>query len=171
MKKSIWFALIAILVISTLSFTDLTLNATINAERKLMPVIEQRGYLECKVDGKLLKASEPGLMILYVPKKKGVTIWGKTPEGMISIIIDAVETTGTYTIKGNSKNGAGIQTKSSMYEVKKSGTPFNVIIETIEDLKVFDNKGVKAIRGTFNGKIMDQNGKVVEITDGKFSTQ
>ena len=110
-------------------------------------------------------------MILYVPKKKEVTIWGKTSDGIISIIIDAVETTGTYTIKGNSKNGAGIQTKSSLYEVKKSGTPFNVIIETIEDLKVSDNKEVKAIRGTFNGKIKDQYGKVVDITEGKFSTQ
>ncbi len=34
-----------------------------------------------------------------------------------------------------------------------------------------NNKEVKAIRGTFNGKLKDQNGKVVEITEGKFSTQ
>lgn len=171
MKKSIWFVLFAVLVIPALSFTNLTLNTNINAKRKLMPAIEQKRYLECKVDGKLLKASDPGLIILYVPQKKEVNIWGKTSEGIISIIIDAVETTGNYTIKGNSKNGAGIQTKTSMYEVKKSGTPFNVIIESIEDLKVLNNKGVKAIRGTFEGKIMDQNGKVVEITEGKFSTQ
>ena len=168
MKKSIWFAL---LIIPTLSFTNSTLDTNINDKRKLLPDIEQKRYLECKVDGKLLKASDPGIMILYVPKKKEVTIWGKTSEGIISIIIDAVETTGTYTIKGNSKNGAGIQTKSSMYEVKKTGTPFIVIIETIEDLKVSNNREVKAIRGTFSGKIKDQNGKVVEITEGKFSTQ
>ncbi len=171
MKKSIWFVLFTALVIPTLSFTSPTINTKINAKTRLMPAIEQERYLECKVDGKLLKASDPGLMILYVPQKKEVTIWGKTSEGIISIIIDAVETTGTYTIKGNSKNGAGIQTKTSMYEVKKTGTPFNVIIETIEDLKVSNNRGVKAIRGTFSGKIKDQYGKVVEITEGKFSTQ
>ena len=76
MKKSIWFALFAVLVIPGLSFTNLSLNTDINAKRKLMPAIEQKRYLECKVDGKLLKASDPGLMILYVPKKKEVTIWG-----------------------------------------------------------------------------------------------
>ena len=68
MKKSIWFAL---LIIPTLSFTNPTLDTNINAKRKLMPAIEQKRYLECKVDGKLLKASDPGIMILYVPQKKG----------------------------------------------------------------------------------------------------
>lgn len=167
MKTSIGVALFALLVIPALSFT----NPRLHAGSKFMSTREQTRYLECKVDGKLVKASDPGLMILYVPQKKEVTIWGKTSEGIISIIIDAVETTGTYTIKGNSKNGAGIQTKSFMYEVKKNGTPLNVSIETIEDWKVSTNKEVKAIRGTFNGKMQDQYGKIVEITEGKFSTQ
>ncbi len=166
MKKLLWFT-ISLLVIVSLSLINTNISGKIFS-------VQENGktrYLECKVDGKLLKASDNGLIILYVPQKKEVTIWGKTSEGLISIIIDAVDNTGTYTIKGNSKNGAGILTKSEMFEVKKSGTPFNVIIKTMEDLNVPNNKGAKAIRGTFSGKLKNDQGIVVEITDGKFSAQ
>jgi hypothetical protein len=129
------------------------------------------GYLICKVDGIPLKAAYPGTIILYVPAKKEVNIWGKTPTGIISITIDDVETTGTFTIKGNSKNGAGIMSGSKMYEVKKSGTLFTVTLESIDELTISNSNGAKAIRGTFQGKLMDQDGNMVEITEGKFSTQ
>jgi hypothetical protein len=128
------------------------------------------GYLSCKMDGVLLQASFPGGIILYVPSKKEVNIWGKTPTGIISITIDNVESAGTYTIKGNSKNGAGIMVNSKMYEVKKTGTPFTVTIESIEGIKAVKSTDAKAIHGTFKGKFMDQSGKIVEITEGKFST-
>lgn len=127
--------------------------------------------LECKMDGALIKGQYPGVHVIYVPAKKEVSIMGKTTEGMISIIIDSVSTTGTYIIEGNSKNGAGVMTKGAMYEVKKKGTPFTVNIEVIEPFKVANAQGAKAIRGTFSGKLMDQNGKIVEITEGKFSSQ
>ena len=59
--------------------------------------IANGGYLSCKVDGVLLEAAYPGFMILCVPAKKEANIWGKTPTGIISIIIDKVESTGTFT--------------------------------------------------------------------------
>lgn len=132
---------------------------------------EEGGYLSCKMDGILIKADYPGIAVLYVPAKKEVNIWGKTPSGIISITIDNVESTGTFIIKGNSKNGAGIMSGPMMYEVKKSGTPFEVKIESIETIKAINSPDAKAIRGTFHGKLQDLNGKTVEITEGKFSTQ
>lgn len=129
------------------------------------------GYLTCKIDGVLLKAAFPGTMILFVPGKKEVNIWGKTPTGIISITMDNIETTGTYTILGNSKNGAGIMMGSKMYEVKKMGTPFTVSIESIDEITALSTPEAKAIRGTFQGKLMDEDGNIVEITEGKFSTQ
>lgn len=129
------------------------------------------GYLTCKVDGVPLQAAYPSVMILYVPAKKEVNIWGKTPKGIISIIIDEVESTGTFTIKGNSKNAAGLLNDTQMYEVKKKGTPFTVTIESIDELKAINAPKAKAIRGTFQGKLMDQGGNMIDITEGKFSTQ
>ncbi len=129
------------------------------------------GYLTCKVDGIPLKAAYPGTMILFAPAKKEVNIWGKTPTGIISITIDNVENIGTYTIKGTSKNGAGIMNGTKMYEVKKTGTPFTVTIESIDALTAIHTPDGKAIRGTFQGKLMDQDGTIIEITEGKFSTQ
>jgi hypothetical protein len=129
------------------------------------------GYLTCKVDGIPLQAACPGAIMLYIPAKKENNIWGKTPTGIISITINNVETTGTYTIKGNSKNSAGIMSNSSMFEVKKSGTPFTVTIESIEEIAAVHTSDAKAIRGTFQGKLMDQKGKMVEISEGKYSTQ
>lgn len=133
--------------------------------------IASGGYLSCKVDGVLLEAAYPGIMILYVPAKKEANIWGKTPTGIISIIIDKVESTGTFTIKGNSKNGAGIMSGKTMYEVKKTGTPFTVTISSMENLTAINSTSGKAIKGTFQGKLMGPDGKLVEITEGKFSTQ
>ena len=129
------------------------------------------GYLTCKVDGTPLQANYPGINILYVPGKKEVTIWGQTPTGLISIIIDNVESAGTFTIKGNSTNDAGIMLNSKMYAVKKTGTLFTATIESIDDLAASSSPDAKAIRGTFQGKLMDESGNTVEITEGKFSTQ
>ncbi len=129
------------------------------------------GYLSCKMDGVEIKAIQTGAMMLYVPDKKEINIWGKTDTGMISIIIDNVENTGTYTIKGNSKNGAGVMIGANMFEVKKSGTPFDVTIESFEEISAINSPNARAIRGTFQGKLMGQDGKIVEITEGKFSTQ
>jgi hypothetical protein len=131
----------------------------------------QQGYLQCKMNGQLIEAVYPGIAILCVPGNKEVTVWGKTSEGMISIIIDQVEATGTFALKGTSNNGAGIMIKSAMYEVKKSNTPFTVTIEKIEELNLSNASGAKAIRGSFEGKLMGDDGSLVEITDGKFSTQ
>lgn len=150
-----------------------TLSASIsNSETTIADVpITKGGYLSCKIDGVLLEAGHPGFIIVYAPAKKEATIWGKTPTGIISMIIDNVESTGTFTIKGNSKNSAGIMSGTTMYEVKKTGTPFTVTISSIEDLTVINNSNGKAMKGTFQGKLMGSDGKMVEITEGKFSTQ
>lgn len=130
------------------------------------------GYFSCKLDGVLLEALyPPGTAILFAPATKEVNIWGKTESGFMSIILDGVESTGTFTVKGNSKNGAGIMSGTKMYEVKKTGTPFTVTIATIDEITAIDAPEAKAISGTFEGKLMDQDGNIVEITEGKFSTQ
>ncbi len=129
------------------------------------------GYFTFKMDGVPLQATHPGIMILYVPAKKEVNMWCKTPKGIFSITIDQVETTGTFIIKANSKNGAGIMSDTKIYQVKKTGTPFTVIIESIDEIKAINAPTAKAIRGTFQGKLMDDEGNMVEITEGKFSTQ
>ncbi len=158
--------------------------STLEAARQNDPIVEivaetqksgteqaDGGYLTCKVDGVPLQAAYPGTMILFAPTKKEVNIWGKIPTGIISITIDNVENIGTYTIKGTSKNGAGIMNGTKMYEVKKTGTPFTVTIESIDALTAIHTPDAKAIRGTFQGKLMDQDGNIIEITEGKFSTQ
>lgn len=147
--------------------TETTAKAN-NANNKQTSV----GYFSCKVDGVLLEALyPPGTAILFSPAKKEVNIWGKTETGFMSIIMDNVESTGTFTIKGNSKNGAGIMSGTKIYEVKKTGTPFTVTIATIDEITAIDAPEAKAISGTFEGKLMDQDGNIVEITEGKFSTQ
>jgi hypothetical protein len=181
MKIIYTIGLLFLVLISSVSFKNRSPEATTPKNTAIVEIVSETlksetknaigGYLTCKVDGSPLQAAYPGTMILFVPAKKEVTIWGKTPTGIISIIIDNVETIGTFAIKGNSKNGAGIMNGTKMFEVKKTGTPFTVTIESIDALAANNSTEVKAIRGTFQGKLMDQDGNMIEITEGKFSTQ
>lgn len=127
--------------------------------------------LSFKMDGTLVEGTVPSVMAIYNPVKQEVNIRGNTPKGLFAVIIDKVEGTGTYTIKGTSNNGAGLMMTSKMYEVKKSGTPFTVTIDTVEDIEAINAPEAKAIRGTFEGKIMDEEGNTIMITEGKFSSQ
>ena len=127
--------------------------------------------LSFKMDGTLIEGTAPSVMAIYVPAKKEVNIRASTPKGLFAIIIDKVEGTGTYTIKGTSSNGGGLMMTDKMYEVKKSGTPFTVTIDTVEDITAVSAPEAKAIRGTFEGKIMDDDGNTIMITEGKFSSQ
>ncbi len=86
--------------------------------------------LSFKMDGTLVEGTVPGVMAIYAPAKREVNIRSNTPKGLFAIIIDKVEGVGTYTLKGTSSNGGGIMMTSKMYEVKKSGTPFTVTIDT-----------------------------------------
>ncbi len=127
--------------------------------------------LSFKMDGELVEGTIPGVMAIYNPAKNEVNIRGNTPKGLFAVIIDDVTGTGTYTIKGTSNSGAGVMMKTEMYEVKKTGTPFTVTITAVEDITAVHAPEAKAIRGTFEGKIMDDAGKTISITDGKFSSQ
>ncbi len=129
------------------------------------------GSLSFKMDGTLVEGTAPGTMAIYNPAKQEVNIRANTPKGLFAIIINKVEGTGTYTIKGTSNNGGGLMMTNKMYEVKKSGTPFTVTIDTVEDIEAVNAPGAKAIRGTFEGKIMDEEGNTINITEGKFSSQ
>ncbi|MEH6765028.1 MAG: hypothetical protein V7655_11060 [Aequorivita antarctica] len=127
--------------------------------------------LSFKMDGTLVEGTVPSVMAIFVPAKKEVNIRGNTPKGLFAVIIDNVQGAGTYTIKGTSANGGGIMMTDKMYEVKKSGTPFIVTIDTVEDITAVSTPDAKAIRGTFEGKIMDDAGNTIMITEGKFSSQ
>ncbi|MEO6348586.1 MAG: hypothetical protein ABIO60_11830 [Aquaticitalea sp.] len=124
-----------------------------------------------KMDGTLIEATGPGVMVIYVPTKKEVNIRGNTSKGLFAIIIDKVEGPGTFTIQGNSKSGAGLMMQAQMYEVKKTGTPFTVTIDAVEDIAAYATPDAKAIRGTFEGKIMDKDDNTITISEGKFSSQ
>lgn len=131
------------------------------------------GSLSFKMDGTLMEATVPGAIAIYIPSTKEVDIRGNTLKGLFSILMDNVEGTGTYTIKGNSKSGAGLVNMNTqkLYEVKKSGTPFTVTIDAVEDIASSANPDAKSIRGTFEGTIMDEAGNTITITEGKFSGQ
>lgn len=174
MKNLLKVLFVALLVLTNISCTDSSQNATTSdANEQIKGTVNelQQPFLECKMDGVLIKAILPGVMIIYNKEKKEGNIWGKTTEGIISIIMDEVEGPGTYTIKGNSKSGAGIIINKDMYEVKKTGTPFTVTIEAFQELNVSDAKGGKGMKGTFKGTLMNQDGKIVKITEGRFRTQ
>ncbi len=127
--------------------------------------------LSFKIDGVLVESMFPGTYILFVPAKKEVNIMAKTSIGQFNIIIDNVEGTGSFTLKGNSKNGGGLMMPDKMYEVKKTGTPFSVTINNVEEIKAISAPEAKAIRGTFEGTLMDTAGDTVIITEGKFNSQ
>jgi hypothetical protein len=143
------------------------------ATQDASPATEKTGFpsLEFKMDGALVQGTTPGVMIDYIPAKKEVNIRANTPAGIFAILIDNVEGTGTYTIGKTSKNGAGIMGSSKAFEVKKSGTPFTVTIDSVDELSAISTPDAKAISGSFQGKLMDDAGNTVEITDGKFSAQ
>lgn len=67
--------------------------------------------------------------------------------------------------------GSGIMGVGKMYEVKKTGTPFTVTVDDVEEITAINAPEAKAIRGSFQGKLMGDSGNLVDITDGKFSTQ
>lgn len=54
---------------------------------------------------------------------------------------------------------------------KKTGTPFTVTVDDVEEMTAINAPEAKAIRGSFQGKLMGDSGNLVDITDGKFSTQ
>ncbi len=60
---------------------------------------------------------------------------------------------------------------SQMYEVKKTGTPFTVTIDVVEPIAAYATPDAKAIRGTFEGTLMDTDGTTITITEGTFSSQ
>ena len=151
--------------------TDAEANVQTITETPELTAPEGAALLSFKMDGELVEGTFPSVMVIYIPAKKEVMIRGNTPQGLFSIIIDEVGGTGTYTIKGNSKSGAGIMMASKMYGVKKSGPPFTVTIDAVDDVKAIKTEDGKAIRGTFEGKFMDDEGNTINITDGKFSTQ
>lgn len=127
--------------------------------------------LEFKMDGTLVQSTGPGIMIICSPKNQEINIRGNTPVGMFAIVLDHVSGPGTYTVGKSANNGAGIMGVGKMYEVKKTGTPFTVTVDDVEELTAINAPEAKAIRGSFHGKLMGDSGNLVDITDGKFSTQ
>lgn len=183
MKTLFKFTMVFLMIIATIACknntsTETQAETTADANSQMVtetpkPNDTKPGWasLSFKMDGTLVEATNPGTMAIFSPSKKEVNIRANTPKGVFSIIMGDVEGNGTYTVKNNSDNGAGLMMTSKMFEVKKSGTPFTVTINNVEEIKAINAPEAKAIRGTFEGKLMDEEGNSMMITEGKFSSQ
>ena len=132
MKTISKFALVLILITGTIGCKN---NTTPESEAKTaedasaqmitetpksVEKIQGMPTISFKMDGELVEGEYPGTYIVFIPARKEASIISKTPKGQFNIIIDNVEGAGTFTIKGNSKNAAGLMMPSKMYEVKRT---------------------------------------------------
>lgn len=164
--------LLVLMVASSISCTNSNSSA---AEASTTPTGKAQdggSFIECKVNGELIRTSTIVNQIIFVPSKKETNVFGKTETGMISLIINPMETVGVYEINGSGKSDAGMQVGTAYFGVKEGKASIRVTITSIEEFAAYNAEGKAfAVRGTFEGNFVDQDGNMVTISEGKFSSQ
>lgn len=120
-------------------------------------------YTSMKVNGVFMEDTESGGG--YLSGSNNAAISGDFADGsVLYLYIDEVLATGNFNLGAASDDATYTDASGEIFSLSNSGSYLSVTVSEIEP-----NEVIKGIAGTFEGRLYDDAGNFVEITEGEFS--